>query len=179
MEFKKFLTPWNWFKNEEEQKTIRPHHSIGTLPVHHPLVRLQHEIDQLFDHFFQGFPSPQFGKPVERLMGSQIFPQLNIAEHATDYTITMEIPGVEENDIELTIDEGTLIIRGEKRYEQEQNNHNYHRVERSYGSFQRVLSLPADANEAQIAAKFNNGVLTITVDKNPTTRTRGRKIALS
>ena len=74
-------------------------------------------------------------------------PVVDIAEKDRLYEITAEIPGVDEKDIHLDLDlEGdTLIIRGEKQQSQEQKNDNYHRIERSYGSFQRVLTLPEDA----------------------------------
>ncbi len=179
MEFKRLLTPWNWFKDEEQQKTVRAKNSMETVAGQHPLVRLQNEIDQLFHHFFQGFPLTRVGMNEGSLIGGQIIPQLNIAENRNNYTITIEVPGVEEDDIELTVEDGTLTIRGEKRYEHEQSDNQYHRVERAYGSFQRVLSLPTNANEDQIVAKFANGVLTVIVDKNPTNLPRGRKIAIN
>lgn len=91
----------------------------------------------------------------------------------------MEVPGVEEKDIELTVEDGTLTIRGEKRSEKEDHDQQYHRVERTYGAFQRMLSLPADANEDQIAATFKNGVLTVTIAKNQHVSSRGKKIAIT
>jgi HSP20 family protein len=91
----------------------------------------------------------------------------------------VEVPGVDEKDIELTIADGTLLIRGEKRYEKEDHDKQYHRVERSYGAFQRMLSLPTDADESKIAAKFKNGVLTVTIAKNPDTKPPVRRIAIT
>lgn len=112
-------------------------------------------------------------------MRGSVFPQLNISENMKDYTITVDVPGVDEKDIELTVEDMTLTIRGEKRYEHESQDDQYHQMERTYGAFQRVLSLPTNANEDQITAKFNKGVLTVTIGKNPSITSRGRKIAIS
>jgi HSP20 family protein len=111
-------------------------------------------------------------------MGRMMLPKVDIAEGSKHYTITVEVPGVEEKDIDLTVADGTLTIRGEKRQEQEDHDRQYHRVERSYGAFQRVISLPTDAKEETIEAKFKNGILTLTVQKNPTVKQAGRKIAI-
>lgn len=81
------------------------------------------------------------------------------------YKIAPEVPGVEEKDIQITLDNDVLMVRGEKRREQEKKEGGFHRVERSYGSFQRALNLPDDANRDSIKASFKNGVLTVTIDK--------------
>ncbi len=179
MELKNLLTPWNWFKKEEEQQVIRPQISGRNSGGGDPLMRLHNEIDQIFDQFYKGFPLSPLRWPQEWSKGGVVFPQLNIAEKKNAYTITVDVPGVEEKDIELTVQDGTLTIRGEKQTEKEDQDNQYHRVERSYGSFQRVLSLPSDAEEDKIEAKFKNGVLTITVTKNTTMTSSGRKIAIT
>jgi len=179
MELKNLLTPWNWFKKEEEQQVIRPQNSTRNISAHHPLARFHNEIDQLFDQFFQGTLWQRPSLRETRRFGNQVFPQLNIGENKKDYSITVEVPGVEEKDIELTVEDGTLTIRGKKRSEQEDHDQQYHRVERTYGAFQRMLSLPADANEDQIAATFKNGVLTVTIAKNQHVSSRGKKIAIT
>jgi len=179
MELKNLLTPWNWFKKEEEQQAVRSQGRGQNSVVSHPLMRLHDEIDQIFGQFYQGFPFSSSRWPQEWSKGGVVFPQLNIAENKNAYTITVDVPGVEEKDIELTVQEGTLLIRAEKQTEKEDENKQYHRVERSYGSFQRVLSLPSDAEEDKIEAKFKNGVLTITVTKNTKMTSSGRKIAIT
>jgi HSP20 family protein len=179
MELKNLLTPWNWFKKEEEQQAIRPQKFARNISAHHPLTRLHHEIDQLFGQFFQGSLLGSDSLPEVRHWGNEVFPQLNIGENKKDYTITVEVPGVEEKDIELTVEDRTLTIRGEKRSKEEDHDHQYHRIERTYGAFQRVLSLPTFANEDQITAAFKNGVLTVMVGRNPQITARGRKIAIT
>jgi HSP20 family protein len=179
MELKNILTPWNWFKKEEQQQAVRSKSPGRSSVSNQPLVRLHNEIDQLFDNVFQGFPLSPFRMPQEWSKEAMLFPQLNIAENKNEYVITVDAPGVEEKDIELSAEDGTLIIRGEKQKEKEDQDHQNHRVERAYGSFQRVLSLPTDADEEEINAKFKNGVLTVTVPKNPKMTSSGRKIAIT
>ena len=87
----------------------------------------------------------------------------------------MEIPGIDKDNVHLTVDNGTLTIKGEIHQEKEENDKSFHRVERSYGSFQRVISLSLDAVEDNVEAKFKRGVLTITLPRDiakklPTTR---------
>lgn len=176
MELKNVLTPWNWFKKEEEQTS----RSQNTLPVtrEHPLGRIHQEIDQMFDNFFRGFPLSPFRQMDQTWMGGMMMPKVDIAEESKHYTINVEVPGVEEKDIDVTVADGTLTIRGEKRHEQEDRDKQYHRVERGYGAFQRMISLPHDANEEAVEARFKNGILTLTVPKTPGAKPAGRKIAI-
>lgn len=179
MELKKVLNPWNWFKKEEEQAQVARTQAVTPAPTN-PVERLHYDIDQLFENFFRGFPlSPFTSRGRGGEFGSLILPQVDIAEGKKEYTITVEVPGVDEKDIDLTLADGTLTIRGEKKYEKEDKDKEYHRIERSYGSFQRVISLPTDADENEVKAKFKNGVLTITIGKNPSATPPVRKIAIN
>lgn len=177
MELKNLLTPWNWFKKEEEQTLpVRRHNVLKEQD--NPFVQLHREVDKLFDSFFAGFPLSPFRRDMNGWLNGWVTPHVDISEGKNDYTITVEVPGVDEKDLELTLADGTLLVRGEKRYEKENSDRHYHRVERSYGSFQRMLSLPPDADEEKIDAKFKNGVLTITVARNPEAKSGMRKIAI-
>lgn len=90
---------------------------------------------------------------------------LDVQETDKQCKISFEVPGVEEKDIQITPDNDVLMVRGEKRQEQEKKEGGFPRVERSYGSFQRALNLPDDANQESIEASFKNGVLMIIMDK--------------
>jgi len=178
MELKNVLTPWNWFKKEEEQ--TRPARSLALTPSgSNPFDRLHQDMDRLFEDFFRGFPLSPFSRGGRTGLGSLLHPQVDIAEGPKAYTITVEVPGVEEKDVALTLSEGTLTIHGEKRYEQESQDKQYHRVERSYGSFQRVISLPTDTDENEVKATFKNGVLTVTVGKMAQATSHVKKIAIN
>ncbi len=173
MNFKK-LSPWNWFKNENE--TERRALPIETADRYdYPMDIMQREINRMFAGFPRGFNFPSFNLPEITGMSDFVLrPKVDIAETDTEYTICVEIPGVDQDNVQLTVDDGTLTIKGEKRQEIEKNDKNFHRVERSYGSFQRVISLPVDALEDKVEAKFKRGVLTISlprdVDKKPPTK---------
>ncbi len=178
MEVKNILTPWNWFKKEEEQsQAVRRQN--GLQPFDNPLGQLQRDIDKLFANVFHGFPMSSSRKENGETWGGLILPHVDIGEGKKHYTITVEVPGVNEKDIDLTLADGTLMIRGEKRSEQEDTDKHYHRIERSYGSFQRMLSLPTDADENKVEAKFKDGVLTITIAKDPSAKPASRKIAIA
>ncbi len=177
MDLKTLLTPWNWFKKEEEAQAV-PIQRMAKTPEH-SLSRLHSDIDKLFENFFHGFPLSPFREEGKTTSGGFILPQVDIGESEDAYTIKVEAPGVEEKDIELTVSDGTLIVRGEKRYEKEDEEKHFHRIERSYGSFQRMLSLPPDADDSKVEAKFKNGLLTISIGKNPESPSATRKIPIS
>jgi HSP20 family protein len=177
------LKPWNWFKKEQN-------HESSQLPVRradysqHPLARLHDDVDRLFDSFFEGWGRPSLARMSrmgERglLPSGFLHPSVDISENKKGYTIRAEIPGVEKDDVKLTIEDDTLLITGEKRQEKEDNDGGYHCVERSYGAFQRMISLPADADQDKLEAKFRNGVLTITLPRKPGVQSNAREITIS
>lgn len=178
MELKNLLTPWNWFKKEEEQSQAAG--TPNAMRAHdHPLARFHRDLDQLFENVFQGFPLSPGRKENGSSWGGLILPHVDIEEDKKQYTITVEVPGVAEKDIHLTLTDGILMIQGEKRSEQEDKNKHYHRIERSYGSFQRMLSLPTDADENSVTAKFKDGILTISIEKDPQAKSPVRQIAIN
>jgi HSP20 family protein len=124
-------------------------------------------MDNLFENAFRGFGiSPFASELFTPLTASGLLkPQVDVAATDKEYLITVEVPGVGEKDVKIEVAGDTMTIRGEKKQEKEEKEKNYYRVERSYGSFQRVLSLPEDADQEDIKAKFENGVLTITMPR--------------
>ena len=106
-----------------------------------------------------------------------IRPSVDIAEGRKAYKVRVEIPGIEREDVSIELQEGDrLVIRAEKRLDHEEDEEGYHLVESSYGAFQRVLSLPQDADAAATEAKFRNGVLKLTIPKRATPTARSRSI---
>ena len=96
-----------------------------------------------------------------------------------NYKITAEMPGIAADDIELTFDDGTLRIAGEKKEQRDENERGYRLSERSYGRFERIISLPEASDHDGIEASFRNGVLSITVAKLPEAQKAPRKIAIT
>ena len=93
-----------------------------------------------------------------------------------EYAISVEVPGVDEKDVKIELANNTLTIGGEKKQEKEEKEKNFYRVERSYGSFQRVLSLPEDADQEKIQATFKKGVLRITVPRKALPHAEAKQI---
>lgn len=179
------IAPWNWFRKEQERQAASglgafraP--TVATNPfASSPLWQLHREVDRLFEEAFRGF-----GWPFPATTGGSdgaiaLRPALDIEETAQAYRVTVEVPGVEERDLELSLDGDVLVIRGEKRREREQTEGGFHRIERAYGSFERLLDLPEDADPEAISARFRNGVLTITIGRRqPQRGTKGRSIPI-
>ena len=92
-------------------------------------------------------------------------PALDISERKDAYLVMVELPGVEPDDLQITMEEGLLTIQGERQFDQESSEQQFHRVERRYGAFRRSITLPAQVQAEQIEATFDNGVLEIVVPK--------------
>jgi len=111
---------------------------------------------------------PQLYEPF-RSLGTRLSDWLAPASEAstddTAYRIAMELPGVDEGDIELSVDKGVVSVKGEKKSSREEKGETWYFSERQYGSFQRSFRVPADADEAAISADLKDGVLTIVVPK--------------
>jgi HSP20 family protein len=181
MDIKK-IVPTNWFSREENQP--------GNLPAQQEassfgsLARLHQEMDRLFENAFRDFRLPSdFSLPSVKLGhlfdNVSLRPKVDVASTDKEYTVTFEIPGVDEEDVKLELaHDGTLTVKGEKRQEKEQKDKSFYRVERSYGSFQRTLSLPEDADHETINASFKNGVLTITCARKAVAQAPTRRIEI-
>jgi HSP20 family protein len=117
-------------------------------------------MDRLFDRFLEPAWSemPALG---------DWSPTLDVSEDKDAVTVKAELPGVEQKDIAVSLQEGMLTIKGEKRAEKEEKDKRYHRVERSYGAFYRSIQLPSAVDAGKVAATFKDGVVTITLPKSP------------
>jgi len=136
---------------------------------------IRREMDRLFEEFFRGW-EPELFRGEER---GAFNPALNVAE--TDDTIeaTMELPGLSEDDIEITLAREGLTITGEKKSEEEEHDKNFFRRERSYGYFRRTIPLPEDAVDAdRVQAEFDKGVLRITMPKREAAQKQARRISV-
>lgn len=107
-----------------------------------------------------------------RIATSQWLPSVDIKENEKQFTITADIPGVEPKDIDVSMENGMLTIKGERKTEKKDEENGYRRVERSYGSFHRRFSLPETADGEHVSAKGKHGVLEITVAKRESSKAR-------
>jgi HSP20 family protein len=101
----------------------------------------------------------------DRAMTTAWAPALDISERKDAYLVTVELPGVEPDDLQITMEDGLLTIQGERQFTQDSSEQQFHRVERRYGAFRRSITLPAQVQADQIEATFDNGVLEIVVPK--------------
>jgi HSP20 family protein len=130
-----------------------------------PFMSLHREVNRLFDEALRGFGQPLVAG--ESAAGGTFVPaRMDVSETDSDVRVRAELPGVSEKDVEVTLDDDLLTIRGEKRLERKDEKENFHFVERSYGTFQRSLRLPFAADPDRVQANFENGVLTVTVPKS-------------
>lgn len=147
-----------------------------------PFGTLRSEMDQLFDRFTAGFGLPMFrrasGPGWMSEIGGGAIPAADVTETGNAYKVTVELPGLTEKDIELTIANDALTLKGEKREEREEKDANRYVSERSYGSFQRAFPLPREVDREKLTASFANGVLTITLPKSAEARKQERKIEI-
>ena len=128
-----------------------------------PMLAIQNEMNRMFDQFFaEDFP---FSTRLMARPGMEFFPKLDISETANEYKVTAELPGMDEKDIQIRLEKDTLFLSGEKRSETEEKEKTFHRVERSYGSFERMIPFDTQLDEDKVSAVFKNGVLTISLPK--------------
>lgn len=129
------------------------------------LIRYSKPETDLFGKRFSDIMDEFFNDAVATRQ-STFAPRINISENEKQYLIDVEIPGMEKNDIDISLENGQLTISGERKMESESNGTRYHRVETHYGAFTRSFRLPDSVDENSIVAKYNNGILNITIDKS-------------
>ncbi|MBV9735028.1 MAG: Hsp20/alpha crystallin family protein [Acidisphaera sp.] len=140
-----------------------------------PFMSLHREMNRLFDDVMRGGVASggQAGGQAGGYGGAVLVPHMDVSETDKEVQVQLEMPGVEEKDVEVSLNEDVLTIRAEKRQEQKQEKHDFHFTERSYGTFQRSLRLPFPIEAEQVQAHFRNGVLQVTLPKaQPQDRSR-------
>lgn len=147
------------------------------------LTGLRDEMNHLFDEFFTGFErrAPTLFRHYEPgwLLGGrrgEMVPAVDVAEDDKAVTLTAELPGLKEADIEVVLRDDMLTVKGEKKSERKEDKENYHLTERRYGAFERTFRLPETADADKIKAAFDDGVLTVTVPKKAEAKKAEKKI---
>jgi HSP20 family protein len=106
------------------------------------------------------------------------FPIVDIKDHEKEIEIQAELPGVSEKDVDLSLSDNSLIIKGEKKHETEEEEKGYYRMERSYGSFERTIPLPVEVDRDKVEATFKNGILNICLPKTKEAIAHTKKIPI-
>ncbi len=185
------LKPWNWFKHEEDAthhipiSKVQMNNDPNAAPADPPLatrnamgslLKMHQDMDRLFDDIWRNFgllstsphrPSlwlndPPFDNPA---LGDYRA-KLDISGSDEEYEVSIDLPGLSENDIQIELSGNTLVVKGQKEESSASNDRQYYRIERNVGSFRRTLALPDDAATERIVAKMNHGVLTISIPKH-------------
>lgn len=140
-----------------------------------PILSLHREVNRLFDDTLRSFAArlPAFGGFSSFNVGG---PSVEISETDKDLRVTAEVPGLEEKDIEVLLDDGVLTLRGEKRSETENKEKQF--SERYYGRFERRIPLGYEVEEDKVDARFKNGVLTVTLPKTAKAQSQVKRIAI-
>jgi HSP20 family protein len=153
-----------------------------------PFMSLRDEIDRTFDRFLSEprmAPSERFRelwnwapfRPMGSALGNlMISLRTDMTESEKEYVLTVELPGMDEKDIDLTVTENSISLNGEKKSEQEVTENDYHLTERSYGRCQRSFAMPAGVDVEKVKASFSKGVLTVNLPKTKEARAKPRKV---
>lgn len=141
-----------------------------------PFTQLQSEMNRMFEDFVSGAMTP-----FERRAGREVgfMPRVDLTETPEAYELTAELPGMTEKDIELSLSNDILTLKGEKKVEREERKRDWYYAERSYGTFQRAFRLPGEVLADKIQAQFKDGVLTVMLPKSEQARQSTRQIPIS
>jgi HSP20 family protein len=140
------LVPWKW-----GEKRVPVRRELGD-----PFYALHREFDQMFDDFFGGGFIDRAGA---------FNPRVDVTENDHEINVTAELPGLDQNNIEISLSGDVLTLSGEKKAEKEDQGENYYRLERSFGSFRGSIPLPVGVEADKVEATFKSGVLHVTLPK--------------
>jgi HSP20 family protein len=163
MYWKNLITRSRRGKKEEQAK------------LQYPLVTFHKDVNRLFDNFFKGYDEfPRFPFRGNRL--TEFSPKIDVSENDKEIEVTAEVPGIDQSDIDVTLNDNVLTIKGKKKEEKEANGKEYYHVERSYSSFCRSLHVSCEIESDKVDASFKKGVLKIILPKSEKTQENVRKI---
>ncbi len=134
------------------------------------MMSLRERMNRLFEDTFTGRGEEQ------DIMAGSWAPSVDIYETENEVVVAAEAPGIDEKDLEIKIENNTLTLAGERKFEKETKEDNYHRIERAYGKFSRSFTLPPYIDQEDIKAEYDNGVLKVSMPKKPELKPRKVKV---
>jgi HSP20 family protein len=143
-----------------------------------PFAEMRAEMDRVFDNFLGGGLFGRSSLPSRAGAIATLAPDIDIRENDKEIVVEAELPGIDEKEVQVSIRDGILSLKGEKKSERDEKKDTYHLVERSYGSFERSFSLPDSADQDKITADFTKGVLRIVVPKRAEVVKAEKKITI-
>ena len=154
----KDIAPWRWGGLQRWADDDRPFESFFR-----EMDTLHREMERLFDDFWKG--SGRQSMTSMPWIHGEVMPSIDVTEDDMKFHVQVELPGMDKDDVDITLTGSVLTIRGEKKRDEEQKGRGFFRKERSYGAFTRSLQLPAEVDEKNIRASFEKGVLQIELPK--------------
>lgn len=135
------------------------------------MERMQRDLERMFNGWRSLVPHGE-----EAMTITEWSPAVDIIEDEKEFIVKAELPEVKKDDVKVTVEHDTLSIRGERKAEKEQKGKKYHRIERSYGSFERSFTLPEGTEPAKIRSEYKEGLLTVHLPKNPEAKSKSKAI---
>jgi len=132
------------------------------------VMSLQHRVNSIFRDFNEGADAP--------LTTASFVPAVDIYEDEKKVTLKLEVPGMEEKDLDVSVENNMLTVKGERKFEKEEKEENFHRIERRYGSFSRAFTLPSTVDTEHIEAHYHAGVLKLDLLKKPEAQPKQIKV---
>jgi HSP20 family protein len=172
-------------KDTTETSTTTP---TARLAATHPLLAMREEMDRALARMFgndpfAGFPRlsqlwdmPSLADSSGAMAAFASLPRSDLSEDKEQFELTVELPGMDEKDLDLSVDDGGLLLKGEKKEEKETKEKDYHLTERSYGSIRRRFPLPPGVDPEKMKATFSKGVLKVVLPKTTQAKASTRKI---
>ncbi len=142
-----------------------------------PFTEMQNRMDSFLDNFMTGYDIDFLPAAWQERIPDWS-PRFEITETDETYEMAAELPGMDEKDIEVFVEDDVLTVKGEKKQEREEKRRNYHLTERSYGTFQRSFPLPRGLHSDKVKATFKKGVLSLTLPKTEEAKAHRRKIEI-
>ena len=152
----------------------------GEVSAFGPFQTLRKQVDDLFTNFTVSWPHFEMPKIEWPMLAGEVkesaIAKFDLSENGKAVKVVADIPGMDENDVEVLVRNGVLTIKGEKKSEREEEGEDFYVSERSFGSFSRAFRLPDGVDEQAVAASFDKGVLTVTMPKTSKGKTEGRRV---
>lgn len=135
------------------------------------------EMEDMFDRYMKSFGALRQGTH-EPIASGDWLPRVDIAETEGEFVVKAEIPEVKKEDVHVTVENGVITLKGERKQEKEEKGKKFHRVERYYGSFCRSFSLPENVDESRVKAEFKDGVLTVQLPKSAEAKPKALEVKI-
>ncbi|HEX6998575.1 MAG TPA: Hsp20/alpha crystallin family protein [Gammaproteobacteria bacterium] len=164
------MVPWRWGGLRRFQREARPFESFRR-----EIESLHRDMDRLFERIWgesEAMSLPDYWGRRE------LVPQLDVVEDDKAFHVSIELPGMDEKDVDVTLSDQILTIRGEKKEEKETKEREFYRRERAYGAFRRSIEIPASVDTSKIEASFRKGVLTIDLPKTKEAQEKVKHISV-